>query len=260
MSLEQVLMQAYDFVTQTPIKATLDLSGHAMAGYFLVQRYFPEAPKSMKALLGAVGGFAPDFDYLTLGAISHKGITHTGAFGAALASLMFYFNKEDWLKTSLSNTKRMLASRYVKLAGLGVALHLGMDNLHLEPGKLGYCAVIGGLVILQNMVNKKQNRYEPKEDFKMHPCVVIDGAGKKYFAAEGFHSEHSEEFLKEDEKWRKEFGMPQNDIPVYNIPSYEFRKDYDVREHQKIATRDAKTIFRKVDERILGFFRPVRAD
>lgn len=267
MSLEQVVSQVYDFFTQTPVKATLDIGGHALAGSFLVQRYFPEVPKSMKAALGLVGGFAPDFDFLTLGVLKHRGLTHTGGFAVTLASWMLYFNQEDWYKYKYSNKisknaindiKRIFTSRYAKLASLGVALHLGMDALDPDPEKLCYCVVMGGALALQNYVNRTQNRYVRKENFRMHPCIVADAEGKKYVVVEDSHSKCAEEFLAMEKRDAQRYNIPPTDLPEYKIPGYKFGDTDIVREHQKKVRPDVKTLFERIDERVAGFFRQMR--
>jgi hypothetical protein len=109
---------------------------------------------------------------------------------------------------------------------------------------------------LQNIVNRKNNRYEKKETFRMHPCIVVDQEGRKYFVSEEYHSRYSQEFIDDERQCRDNFGMPLLDIPVYAIPEYQFGNTDVVRDYQKTATRDIKTFFERVDEwtgRFFGF-------
>lgn len=234
MSLEQTLTQITNFIVNTPVKATLDLGGHCLAGYFLTQRYFPEVSKSKKTLLTFLGGLAPDLDYGTLGTIPHKTATHTLGFGALATFMVYGFNKEDWWKyldgkTPAENIrndfKRFFTSRYVKFAGLGAALHLAMDGFHSPEEKAMYCGVMGLTLALQLGINKKEDRYKPKDNFRMRPCFVVNSKNRRFFVLN--NTEVETNYVSD---------LPFEEIPEYKIPEYVPGKIGLVKDYQKANT------------------------
>lgn len=164
------LSTGINYLVNTPIKAFLDIGGHYITGLFLTQRYFSESSKKKKVLLSYLSGLGPDLDYF-MPFVPHKTATHSlwwaGLFGMSASSC----NLEDYARIGKINTifegtkdniKRIITSRYAKIASIGATFHLFSDSLspYGYEAKTGYFLMASGLLYLQNQENKRKKSLE----------------------------------------------------------------------------------------------------
>jgi len=160
--------RALEFITTQPARATLDIGSHLLTGYFLVQRYFPEASKVKKGLLSFFSGLSPDFDFFAGSFIPHRTATHSFWYSAMMGFDANSCNLEDYrrignvrniLEGTVDNLKRIVTSRYAKLASIGAVLHLTADTLDTNIEKLGYATLITAMTYAQNRVNASREQF-----------------------------------------------------------------------------------------------------
>jgi len=163
MALDTNIINSAEFITGKPFRAALDIGGHYLTGWFLMQRYFPEASKLKKATLAFVAGLSPDFDVLT--PIPHRAGTHDFTYAAMMGLCFSALNYEDYRRIGFvnnlwdgikDNVRRIATSRYAKLGFLGAVLHLSLDTAGPNIEKAAYDGVILGLLYLQNRVNQSK--------------------------------------------------------------------------------------------------------
>jgi hypothetical protein len=163
MALEANLINSADFIIGKPFRAFLDIGGHYMTGWFLMQRYFPKASALKKASLAFIAGLSPDFDVLT--PIPHRAGTHNLVYAGMMGLCFSACNYEDYFRTKnvrnifdgiKDNARRIVTSRYAKIGLLGAVLHLSLDNLNPNIQKAAYDGVIIGLTYLQNRLNYRK--------------------------------------------------------------------------------------------------------
>jgi hypothetical protein len=243
MSLEEVLTEIGKFVVNMPSVAITDIGGHLLTGAFLVQRYFPEVPKSQRLAFGFLAGLAPDFDYFTFGLIQHRTLTHTVAFGAGITLNAYAANSETLHKPVQSFYQDVLhffQSRYTKLAAFGMSLHLALDQLDGNPDRAlygaMYCAMMGTALILQNEYNRRGHRSEIKAKQRIKPCVVI-AETEIYWVTENVANR-----IKPGDDLQE-----YKDLPILAIPDYQYGEWEKVREVQTQLI-PYKNVFQRIDD------------
>jgi hypothetical protein len=212
------LVEIQEFLVDNSLTAFLDIGGHLLTGAFLTERYFPEAEKSKKAVLAFCSGLIPDFDYFTFGIIPHKTATHTIAFGGLATVSAYNANQEDmdregFMPSIDKRAKSMLTSRWAKLTGLGVGLHLSLDfifreNLGLTVTYFGAAALALGV---QLGYNKTHNKGDVEKTFRIHPCVVKNKEGERFWVSEQTQA-HS-------------YGDEHKGYPHYQIDDYVYGEE-----------------------------------
>lgn len=163
MALDDSVMQAVNFVVNTPWRAFYDIGSHLLAGYFISRALFPDAKAGKTTLIAIVAGLAPDFDYATFGAIAHKTITHTFYYGGLVSAGIYFFTRnherpshkqESIPAKAYHYVKDYLKSKYAQTIIWGVATHIGIDALKATEDKRFCMVVMAANVLIQHVSYK----------------------------------------------------------------------------------------------------------
>ena len=169
-------------MAHNPLRAAIDIGGHYLTGLLLVKNFFPEARHLKKQGLAFFSGFSPDFDFLT--PIQHRMGTHNFIYTIMIGLCANACNQEDYERIGFNrniaegikdNIRRIITSRYTKIAVLGAGLHLALDNLSPNYQKLCYDSLIIGMLYLQDRAKNRINRVGNYDECSpcRHPNSII---------------------------------------------------------------------------------------
>ncbi len=153
MSLEDTILNIGETIANNPGTFFLDIGNHLLSGIFVAERYFPKASMIKKGMLSMFAAFAPDMDYLTLGALPHRSVTHTLEWAGGITAGMGIVDGVSSKQGLLNGLKKAVNSNYAKLTGIGVGLHLLVDSLKDPMQMVGYCAIMAGGIMWQKRIN-----------------------------------------------------------------------------------------------------------